>query len=481
MRKAFLFPIFGVLVGTATLGHAAVPSGKMVMLDTRYWDSVTDQAPASNLQLTYREAIEAGISGLHVRPGHSALKSGYKWRDTIADAHRHGMWVAGATGMGPNIGWQDTLTVTSRLAEAGVDFIQIDEPMGHGMTEAQYIEIKAAAHEKNPDCTVLITDVFYNATVAGWPSVQGLIQEVYIDDWVKYIDETVAYQAAHPNQATAMWVWLPERLAWPELPCASQPDSKFDSWFNASFDKVGKTLLFIFDAREQEGDPCSFAANWDARAATIAAKTAPYRVSLPEWDGFVVTGASDGSPDVSVKVRSPGAGIDPASVKAFYSTDAGVTWTEWQDVECTGTHGVKTWQTVTARNVPFQQVSTTQNKVRFQITDTYAGNYYRNARTDRKAYDVAIDEIIESDGGVVDAETDADGESPTDSESPVDAKTPVDAPGAEDAKSASEWWSDPDEEESGCACRAAGSQGGPEGLLALVSLVLVAFRRRMVS
>ncbi len=476
MRKTFLPSILLALTGAATLGHAAVPPGKMVMLDTRYWDSVTDQAPASNLQLTYREAIEAGINGLHVRPGHSALKSGYKWHDTIADAHRHGMWVAGATGMGPNIGWQDTLTVTSRLAEAGVDFIQIDEPMGHGMTEAQYVEIKAAAHEKNPDCAVLVTDVFYNATVAGWPSVQGLIQEVYIDDWVKYIDETVAYQAAHPNQSTAMWVWLPQRVAWPETPCASQPDSKFDSWFGASFDKVGKTLLFIFDAREQEGDPCSFAANWDARAATISAKTAPYRVSLPEWDGFVVTGASDGSPDVSVKVRSPGAGIDPASAKAFYSTDAGVTWTEWQDVECTGTHGVKTWQTVTVRNVPFQQASAAQNKIRFQITDTYAGNYYRNARTDRKMYVVPIDEIVESDGGVVDAQAEA--ESPTDSESPVDAKTPVDAPSAEDAKSASEWWSDPDEEESGCACRAAESRGGADGLFAMVSLVLVAFRRR---
>jgi hypothetical protein len=78
----------------------------------------------------------------------------------------------------------------------------------------------------------------------------------------------------------------------------------------------------------------------------------------------------------------------------------------------------------------------------------------------------------------VDVQTEADGESPTDSESHVDATSPLDAPSAEDAESASEWWSDPDEEESGCACRAAGSQGGHAGLSALVSLLLLACRRR---
>ena len=396
-----------VLGLTASLPAAAdVPDGRLVMLDIWHWDTVTNKVAPSNTRLSWREIIDAGINGVHFRSWHSAIDTGYRWWDLIEEAHEYGLWVGAGNPFSPAFGWNDTLVGAGMAAEHGADFIQIDEPLTHNMTEAEYNQIKAAAQAENPNCPVLITDVFYNDTVAGFSNCDGLIQEVYVDEWYPLrLDQLSAYQAAHPSQHAMMWVWMPNRHTVAD-PCVLLPDSKFDLWFNESLNRFDKVILFIFRQRTTS-DPCNdvWSANWDARVPTIQAATQGLRKPLPDWQNFSPDQAVEtGSPDCAVEVRSEAVGLDPTSVLAHYSIDGGETWTSWPNVECSGSLGTTDWVTITARDIPFEQISSTLNRVRFKIRDTYSGTYYRSARTDTMKFTVDIASLSgDLDAGIDDA------------------------------------------------------------------------------
>ncbi len=370
-----------------TMGRGSTPPGKLIMLDVSKLSNVTSKAPTDDEHLSWQELVSAGINGVQFRSwcfsGDSGAYSQLEW---VREAHQYGLWVCGGTGNNT----EQMISDAAYLASLGVDFIQLDEPMGHGLTEADYNAIKARAHSVNPNCPVIITDVFYNDTIATWSQCDGLMQEVYVDQWYPtMIDAAVNYKNSHPNQDVFMWVWL---LTQNPDTCTAYPDSKFDTWFTDSFNRVGKVLLFIFNNR-QYGDPanCINGTNWQSRVQTMQAATANLRVALPSWRNFSpAEGVYGGLVDCSVQVRSSVAGLDPGSVRCEYSNDGGGTWNECPDVSCSGSHGSKSWETITAPRVPFSNASSTENRIRFWITDCYSGDYYRNPRTDRAEFGVNV-------------------------------------------------------------------------------------------
>lgn len=90
-------------------------------------------------------------------------------------------------------------------------------------------------------------------------------------------------------------------------------------------------------------------------------------------------------------------GLKTTAAKYAYSKDNGGTWeinpansTIWFDAACTGSDGSANVETVTASNIPFNQDSPDQNKVKFQIQDVAGGI------TESTAYTVKIDSTAPS-------------------------------------------------------------------------------------
>jgi hypothetical protein len=66
-------------------------------------------------------------------------------------------------------------------------------------------------------------------------------------------------------------------------------------------------------------------------------------------------------------------GLNTTSAVYQFSTDGGVTWSDWSPATVTGTDGTTILQTLTAPSVPFNQESANRNMIRFRILDL-AGN-----------------------------------------------------------------------------------------------------------
>ena len=74
------------------------------------------------------------------------------------------------------------------------------------------------------------------------------------------------------------------------------------------------------------------------------------------------------APDCAVDVRLDGPGLNPGSAACEYSTNGGAAWSPWPAI-CSGPSGSTATQTITAAEVPFNQVSDTLNLVRFRVAD----------------------------------------------------------------------------------------------------------------
>lgn len=79
------------------------------------------------------------------------------------------------------------------------------------------------------------------------------------------------------------------------------------------------------------------------------------------------------SPTVTVAVRDPISGLDPLSAQYQYSTDMGLSWSDWLLATVAPAGGAKFPLNITAAGVPFGQDSAELNKIRFRIADL-AGN-----------------------------------------------------------------------------------------------------------
>ncbi len=94
-------------------------------------------------------------------------------------------------------------------------------------------------------------------------------------------------------------------------------------------------------------------------------------VAPGSWTAFSPTVVNNTlTPDCTVKVTDATSGLAVSSAEYQYSINGGSSWSSWTAAGCTGTSGTTAQQTLTANDVPFQQNSTTLNKIRFRITDT---------------------------------------------------------------------------------------------------------------
>jgi hypothetical protein len=101
-----------------------------------------------------------------------------------------------------------------------------------------------------------------------------------------------------------------------------------------------------------------------------------YIDSVPpgSWANFSPAGfVYDTTPDCSVQVQDVTSGLAIASAEYRYSTNNGGSYSAYIGCGVSGANGSTAVQTMTALGVPFNQVSATQNRIQFRITDI-AGN-----------------------------------------------------------------------------------------------------------
>ncbi|MDW8051091.1 MAG: dockerin type I repeat-containing protein [Armatimonadota bacterium] len=92
-----------------------------------------------------------------------------------------------------------------------------------------------------------------------------------------------------------------------------------------------------------------------------------------EWQNFQPTTGVYEAPVCSVQMRDTHAGLNRTTAAYHYSTDGGITWSDWLPADCTGTNGSTQHETIRTPPIPFPP-SHTQNRVQFRIADR-AGNF----------------------------------------------------------------------------------------------------------
>ncbi|MDW8289951.1 MAG: S8 family serine peptidase, partial [Armatimonadota bacterium] len=96
-----------------------------------------------------------------------------------------------------------------------------------------------------------------------------------------------------------------------------------------------------------------------------------------DWQNLTVTdvGSTGLTPTCTIRVRDVLSGLATSAQGWYrYSTNGGSTWSNWFNTAITGSDGTTSLQTITASNVPFNQQSTTQNRIQFAVRDV-AGNW----------------------------------------------------------------------------------------------------------
>ncbi|MBF0433435.1 MAG: hypothetical protein HQK83_19310 [Fibrobacteria bacterium] len=404
--QSLIILLVTILVGVALADR---PQKGMVMADIFSLDLLTSKEASSDTRWTFEELIDAGISGVQLRAG-TFGKLNYTQHEWVQEAHEYGLWVCGGVGVQNNAGVEQA----GYMAAMGSDFIQIDEPFkGWGgncapqdgdFNENEYNQMKvvAKAQTKFATCPIIISDVDCNEQFENWPSIDGLFQELYADiHWTNYYPKAKTYKAANPSKFVGVWDWI---LVGDIVGTSdgndfynlyeALPDSKFELWFSDSWASLKNIILFIFWNKKSHGSLGSYGVNWSHRAAFMK-KTTGMGGTLPEWRSFSQSGTSQSAPDCQVQVKQAfDGGIDPATVECYYTVDKEVNtstrWIRHYDVSATGTKGTKEWITLTAKNIPFNKVGNTDNKVMFKITDVYPYLYFRGPRTFKRLYKVNV-------------------------------------------------------------------------------------------
>jgi hypothetical protein len=98
--------------------------------------------------------------------------------------------------------------------------------------------------------------------------------------------------------------------------------------------------------------------------------------SPPEaWRDFGCNGLT-----CTVRVRDVIAGLNVDSAVYRYSTDGGMTWSEWISATCSGINTSHQWETVTAPHIPFTMLASENRYLQFGIRDiAEAGNWSTSA------------------------------------------------------------------------------------------------------
>ncbi|MBF0433421.1 MAG: hypothetical protein HQK83_19240, partial [Fibrobacteria bacterium] len=384
--------------------QADLPSGKLVMLDIADISYLTSKRDTSELRLNFEELLETGINGIYFRAWLDE-NSYDNWPELVNEAHEYGLWVGG--GINNFYGQLNTIKLAAQAAERGVDFLQIEWPLTESCVgqkdafqESEYAQLKQSARKSciHSSCPVIISDMNCNNMISSW-NVDGFANTLYSQTEITTSGAAlVNYQTNNPDKWIAAWSWLLSYdPASPDSARVDIPDSEFDSNFEYAYTQFGNVLLFGWNMRDYKNTKGLHGASWNARVASIKRVTGMGQ-QLPEWRNFSpVNAVSRSAPDCQVEVRSAATGLDPASVECYYTTDSVILfntkWIRHYDVECSGVKGTTAWQTILARNVPFNQASENLNKIMFKIKNTYSGNYFRNAQAFKRTYTVPVETI----------------------------------------------------------------------------------------
>ncbi|MBE9506927.1 MAG: SpoIID/LytB domain-containing protein [Chloroflexi bacterium] len=88
------------------------------------------------------------------------------------------------------------------------------------------------------------------------------------------------------------------------------------------------------------------------------------------WRDFAYEWWNGGSAlTCTVRVLDEISGLNVGSARHRFSTDGGLSWSDWVTATCTGISGTTELQTITASGVPFGQPGETANRIEFQIAD----------------------------------------------------------------------------------------------------------------
>ncbi|MBF0432988.1 MAG: hypothetical protein HQK83_17020 [Fibrobacteria bacterium] len=352
--------------------------------------SVNAKVEPDDATMNFEELVEAGINVLQTDLWGAKNYTQAEW---IQEAHEHGIYVAGFIGNSWS-NYDKAHGGGGRMAAVGMDFILHDEPMkgwegncasqnGEAFTEPVYNEIqkwgrKATAFNNFP---IIVTDVDCNNILFAWSSIDGIYNEVYLDSWQsQYLPPLVTYKNQHSGKYVGAWVWL---LVNPES--GMHYEAKY---YQAVWDNTKNIGLFAWNTRSNT--------DWSSRVNLLKSITGKAS-AVPVWQNFSPTGAvTQSAPDCEVQVRNAGVGLDPASVECFYSTEPSVDnsyrWIKYNNVTATGQKGTEDWVTVSAKGVPFNKVSSSDNRIMFKITNTYSAGYFRGPQTFKRIYSVNITE-----------------------------------------------------------------------------------------
>ncbi|MBF0433290.1 MAG: T9SS type A sorting domain-containing protein [Fibrobacteria bacterium] len=403
-RNIMVIVFFALICQSQIL--ADLPKNGMVMVEVKEINQISSKRAPNNDRLSFAELVESGVNGIAYKSWAKATY--YTYSEWVNEAHEHGLWVAGGT-----VNHQSNAAMVdygSWTAAEGADFVWVDEPL-KGWTGAAvcpsygpepFLEVnykalknsvaKACMHGK---CQSLVTDVDCNANFSNWASLDGFHNEIYVKMHMdNYWNQLVADQAKYPNKFIGAWNWiLTEYEAG-----AAFPDATFNEYFTKTFNQFKNVMFFIWDRREDlpknSGDGVWPGTNWDSRTAKIKQVVQANGITLPKlpvWNNFKQSSTIQSAPDVEVQVQSAEVGLDPASVEVFYNLGPEIRrtkkWIKHDNVVVTGTG--RELVTIKAVGVPFNQVSL-NNMIRFKITDTYSGSYFRNARTTKYEQAVSV-------------------------------------------------------------------------------------------
>jgi uncharacterized protein YkwD len=107
-------------------------------------------------------------------------------------------------------------------------------------------------------------------------------------------------------------------------------------------------------------------------SGTTTPPPAPSDTTAPgSWTGFGPTYTDSYTPTCYVQVKDDG-GLDVATAQYRFSRDGGYSWSDWAGATCSGSTGSIGYETITAMEVPFYQLSW-WNRIQLRIRDR-AGN-----------------------------------------------------------------------------------------------------------
>ncbi|MBF0433068.1 MAG: hypothetical protein HQK83_17450 [Fibrobacteria bacterium] len=423
MKIVTFLPVFLLF----QLLNASLPPKGTVSLHIKILHAVTSKSGPSDSSFTFEELISYGLNGVVISNySFSSGKLEYTQSEWVKECHDYGLWV-GCNILGEKI-HTGLIEDAKSCASIGADYIQILQPytmdsvtcvpFNGSFNKPEFDEIVNAVKEASPskDCPVIMRDASCNQMFADWNTVDGLIQMSYSDAYhINYAPQILDYKQNYPAKFAGVCVWLLggdianwESGAYDYLTGPPLPDDRFESWFSYAYTNTNNVFLDFFN-KKSKGESGSYGTNWDVKKTTITGLL-DTDTPLPEWRNFSPgTDITSSSPDCRVQVRTVfDGGLDPGFVECYYAVDSvknnNTKWIKHDRVTATGSKGTQDWVTITAEQVPFNQVSGTLNKVMFRIRDNYPYQYYRNPRIWKREFKVnivSLDWFNLGDGGSV--------------------------------------------------------------------------------